>query len=234
MYWFEISDLVEHFSFYKGNSDTVSLHIHAHFPFLRVCEYFHDLSIQRGRETFWAPPASATVAKSLQSYWTLCDPRDSNPPGSAVPGILQARTLQWVAISFNAWTWKVKGKSLSRVRLLATPWTAAHQTSPSMGFSRQEYWSGVPLPSPRPSLTPKTSSCCLDFNLKAPGPSVLGKICIISSHKILTQLHLKQQSNLTNHIIEITTFGSRASTKSLACILACILSISPCNFLSLS
>ena len=80
---------------------------------------------------------------------TLCDPRDGSPPGSPVPGILQARTLEWVAISFsNAWKWKVKGKSLSRVRLLVTPWTAAYPAPPSMGFSRQEYWSGVPLPSP--------------------------------------------------------------------------------------
>ena len=80
----------------------------------------------------------------------LCDPIDGSPPGSPTPGILQARTLEWVAISFsNAWKWKVKVKSLSRVRLLATPWTAAHQAPLSMGFSRQEYWSGVPLPSPR-------------------------------------------------------------------------------------
>ena len=78
----------------------------------------------------------------------LCDPIDSSPPGYPIPGILQARTLEWVAISFSsAWKWKVKGKSLSRVWLLATPWTAAHQAPPSMGFSRQEYWSGVPLPS---------------------------------------------------------------------------------------
>ena len=92
---------------------------------------------------------AAAAAKSLQSCPTLCDPIDGSPPGSPVPGILQARTLQWVAISFsNAWKWKVKVKSLSRVQLLATPWTAAYQASPSMGFSRQEYWSGVPLPSP--------------------------------------------------------------------------------------
>ena len=87
------------------------------------------------------------AAKSLQSCPTLCDPVDGSPPGSTIPGILQARTLEWVAISFsNAWKWKVKGKSLSRVRLLATPWTAAHQAPLPMGFSRQEYWSGVPLP----------------------------------------------------------------------------------------
>ena len=79
----------------------------------------------------------------------LCDPIDGNPPGSPVAGILQARTLEWVAISFsNAWKWKVKVKLLSRVWPSATPWTAAYQASPSMGFSRQEYWSGVPLPSP--------------------------------------------------------------------------------------
>ena len=86
------------------------------------------------------------TAKSLQSCPTLCDPIDGSPPGSPVPGILQVRTLEWVAISFsNAWKWKVKVKSLSRVQLLATPWTAAYQAPPSMGFSRQEYWSGVPL-----------------------------------------------------------------------------------------
>ena len=92
--------------------------------------------------------AAAAAAKSPQSYPTLCDPIDGSPPGSPVPGILHARTLEWVAISFsNAWKWKVKVKSLSHVRLLATPWTAAHQGPPSMGFSRQEHWSGVPLPS---------------------------------------------------------------------------------------
>ena len=94
-------------------------------------------------------PAAAAAAKSLQSCLTLCDPRDGSPPGSPVPGILQARTLEWVAISFsNAGKWKVKVKSLSRVWVLATPWTSAYQAPPSMGFSRQEYWSGVPLPSP--------------------------------------------------------------------------------------
>ena len=94
---------------------------------------------------FWH--AAAAAAKSLQPCPTLCDPTDSSPPNSPVPGILQARTLEWVAISFsNAWKWKVKVKSLSRVRPSATPWTEAHQAPPSMGFSRQEYWSGVPLP----------------------------------------------------------------------------------------
>ena len=82
----------------------------------------------------------SAAAKSLQSCLTLCNPIDGSPPGSPVPGILQARTLEWVSISSsNAWKWKVKVKSLSRVRLLATPWTAAYQAPPSMGFSRQEY-----------------------------------------------------------------------------------------------
>ena len=97
---------------------------------------------------------TAAAAKSLQSCPTLCDPIDGSPPGFPVPGILQARTLEWVAISFsNAWKWKVKVKSLSRVQLLGTPWTAAYQAPPSVGFSRQEYWSGVPLPSPNEYTT---------------------------------------------------------------------------------
>ena len=92
---------------------------------------------------------AAAAAKSLQSCPTLCDPIDGSPPGFPVPGMLQARTLEWVAISFsNAWKWRVKVKSLSHVQLPATPWAAAYQAPLSMGFSRQEYWSGVPLPSP--------------------------------------------------------------------------------------
>ena len=105
--------------------------------------------------TIWATreilpsPAAAAAAKSLQSYLTLCNPIDGSLPGSPVPEILQARTLEWVAISFsNTWKWKVKVKSLSHVRLFVIPWTAAYQAPPSMGFSRQEYWSGVPSPSP--------------------------------------------------------------------------------------
>ena len=92
--------------------------------------------------------AAAAAAKSLQSCPILCDPIDGSPGGSPIPGILQARTLEWVAISLsNAGKWKVRVKSLSRVRLLATPWTAAYQAPPPMGFSRQEYWSRVPVPS---------------------------------------------------------------------------------------
>ena len=87
-------------------------------------------------------------AQSLSSV-RLCNSMHCSLPGSSVHGILQARTLEWVAISFsNAWKWKVKVKSLSRVWLFVTPWTAAYQAPPSMGFSGQEHWSGVPLPSP--------------------------------------------------------------------------------------
>ena len=101
-------------------------------------------------DLYFYVPAATAAAKSLQSCLTLCHPINSSPPGSPGPGILQARTLEWVAISFsNEWKRKVKVKLLSPVGLLATPWTVApHQAPPSMGFSRQEYWSGVPLPSP--------------------------------------------------------------------------------------
>ena len=98
------------------------------------------------------------LRKLLQSCLTLCDPIDSSPPGSPAPGILQARTLEWVDISFsNAWKWKVKVKSLSCVWPSATPWTEAYQAPPSMGFSSQEYWSGVPL---QEKLKSKKMSMC--------------------------------------------------------------------------
>ena len=100
--------------------------------------------------------SAAAAAKSLQLCPTLCDPIDGSPPGSPLPGILQARTLKWVAISFsNAWEWKGKVKSLSRVRLLVTPWTAVYQAPPSMGFSRQEYW----CQEPARESPPTTRSC---------------------------------------------------------------------------
>ena len=125
------------------------------FPFL---QHFWNLLMKT---------IAAVAAKSLQSCPTLCDPIDGSPPGSAVPGILQPRTLEWVAISFSsAWKWRVKVKLLSRVRLLATPWTAAHQAPPFMGFPRQEYWSGVPLPSPN-YLSECVANSCWFTNLKA-------------------------------------------------------------------
>ena len=117
---------------------------------------------------FFSFPAAAAAAASLQSCPTLCDPIDSGPPGSPVPGILQARTLEWVAISFSkAWKWKVNVKSLSRVWLFETPWTAAHQAPPPTGFSRQEYWSGVPLPSPFISWETTINKSCSHGDLIA-------------------------------------------------------------------
>ena len=101
-------------------------------------------------ETFWLSQLGVVVMvlllllSLLQSCPTLCDPRDGSPPGSPVPGILQARTLEWVAISFsNAWKWKVKVKSLTHVWLLATPWTAAYQAPPSMGFFQARALTGM-------------------------------------------------------------------------------------------
>ena len=96
---------------------------------------------------------SENESEVAQSYPTFSNPRDCSPPGSSVHGIFPARALEWGAISFsNAWKWKMKVKSLSRVRLLATPWAAAHQAPPSMGLSRQEHWSGSPVPPPGPNI----------------------------------------------------------------------------------
>ena len=137
-----------YFSLHFTQAPEVTLVIKVQFP--HPCEtagwgFCHNTAEEHG----YVCSAAAAAAKSLQSCPTLCDPIHGSPPGSPVPGILQARTLEWVAISFsNAWKWKVKVKSLSCVWLVATAWTAAHQAPPSMGFSRQEYWSGLPLPSP--------------------------------------------------------------------------------------
>ena len=103
----------------------------------------------KGNQSWILIKRTDAAAKLLQSCPTVCNPIDGSPPDSSISGILQARTLEWAAISFsNAWKWKVKVKSLSCVWFLATAWTAALQAPLSMGFSRQEYWSGVPLPSP--------------------------------------------------------------------------------------
>ena len=102
------------------------------------------------------------AAKSLQSCPTLCDPIDGSPPGSPIPGILQTRTLEWVAISFsNVWKWRVRVKLLSCVQLFVTPWTGSYQAPPPLGFSRQEYWSGVPLPSPLRAISMAKMKVCL-------------------------------------------------------------------------
>ena len=148
---------------------------------------------------------AAAAAKSLQSWPTLYDPIDGSPPGSPSPGILQARTLGWVAISFsNAWKWKVKVKSLSRVRLLAALWTAAHQAPPSMGFSRQENWSGVPLPSLEPSSCrhPNIWACfpvsdhagqrvCLACTVTCVHPLQVVAVLCTSLYRVQQHLHFK-------------------------------------------
>ena len=131
----------------------------------KLCPTLCDLMAccRPGLPVLHYPITAAAAAKSLQLCLTLCDPMDCSLPGFSVHGILQARTLEWVAISFsNVCKWKVKVKSLSRVWLLATPWTAAYQAPPSMGFSRQQYWSGVPLPSPILSLV-CSNSCPLSW-----------------------------------------------------------------------
>ena len=123
--------------------------------------YLHKSIPRREAHSKWAhinilsiiSHAAAAAAKSLQSCPTLCNPIDGSPPGSPVPGILQARTLEWVVISFsNAWKWKVKVKLLSRVRLFGTPWTAAYQAPPPWDFpGKSTAWGGVPLSSPNSS-----------------------------------------------------------------------------------
>ena len=112
---------------------------------LNIRKFTVHVLLKPGLENF---AAAAAAAKSRQSCPTLCNPIDGIPPGFPVPGILQARTLEWVAFSFsNAWKWKVKYEVAQSCPTLATTWTAAYQAPPSMGFSRQKYWSGVPLPS---------------------------------------------------------------------------------------
>ena len=140
------------FSFQQLHELVVSLL----FPIFRYSDEVTEAQSLGASESYcWAQYlfptcfAACCTAKSLQSCPTLWDPINGSPPGSPIPGILQARTLEWVAIFFsNAWKWKVKVKSLSHIWLVVTPWTAAYQAPPSMGFSRQEYWSRVPLPSP--------------------------------------------------------------------------------------
>ena len=124
---------------------------------LRLNQHFY---IYFGISMLISTKSPTAAAKLLQSCLTLCDTIESSPPGSPIPGILQARVLEWVAISFsNAWKWKVKVKSFSCVQPVATPSTAAYQAPLSMGFSRQEYWSGLPLPSPQKVLEQFYSDC---------------------------------------------------------------------------
>ena len=143
--------------------------------------------------------AAAAAAKSLQSCLTLCDPIDGSPPGSPIPGILQARTMEWVAISFsNTWKWKGKVKSLSRVWLFSTPWTVAHQAPPSMGFPRQEYWSGVPLPSlvvgiQHSDFTPSKIIIKYWLYFLCYTSSLYSFCCLLSQSSILTLLNCTEE-----------------------------------------
>ena len=135
----------------------------SHFSHVRLCAtpwtaaHQAPPSLGFSKQEHWSGlpfPSQCMKVKSesevAQSCPTLCDLVDCSLPCSSIHGILKARILEWVAISFsNVWKWKVKGKSLSHVWLFVTSWTAAHQAPLPMGFSRQEYWSGVPLPSPK-------------------------------------------------------------------------------------
>ena len=103
------------------------------------------MTVHKPKTNLRLVPLLVAAAKSLPTSLTLCSPIDGSPQ-APFPGVLQARTLEWVVISFSAWKWKVKVKSLSHVWLFTTPWTATYQAPPSMGCSRQEYWSGLPLP----------------------------------------------------------------------------------------
>ena len=147
-----------------------------------------NICIRKNWIAFWASRYySVTAAKSLQSCPTLCDPIDGSPPGSPVPGILQARTLEWVAIAFsNAWKWKVKVKSLSCVRLFSTPWIVAHQALVSMGFSKQEYWIGLPfLPSedlPHPVIKPASPAWAGRLFTTEPAGKPIGECQFIPIH----------------------------------------------------
>ena len=143
-YW-ESADVEWQLSCWRGVSQVARRRLHPSLSWFYL--YLPHFSFLKYFKLFFGYAAAAAAAKSLQSCPTLCDPIDRSPPGFLVPEILQARTLEWTAISFsNAWKWKVKVKSLRRVWLFVTPWTAAHQAPPPMGFSRQEYWSGGAIP----------------------------------------------------------------------------------------
>ena len=159
--------------------------------------------------------SAAAAAKSLQSCPTLCDPIDGSPPGSPVPGILQARALEWVAISFsNAWKWKVK--SLSRVWPLVTPWTVAYQAPPSMRFSRQEYWSGLPFPSPvKHTKWPNYEYKPRFVYTKAHVISIMSQgLWIISQEVFPESLSFKRKRGVAYHSIDIISRSVKPATQS--------------------
>ena len=174
-----MSDLIPEIVFLKHFLDSVITHTRKLW-FIQSLPHTHKNKL--ALKSFSSVPL-AKFAKSLQSCLTLCDPIDGSPQGSPIPGILQARTLEWVAISFsNVWKWKVKVKSLSRVGLSVTPWIAAYQDPPTMGFSRQKYWSGVPLPSPSVPLVMSNSVLPLGLQHdRLPCPSPTLRACSDSS-----------------------------------------------------
>ena len=133
--------MVVNFNEVPEDSESVLSYFHSFslfFPALVIFTILSFSSLSSSSASVFlllVPSAAAAAAKSLQSCLTLCDPMDGSPPGFPIPGILQARTLEWVAISFsNAWKWKVKVKLFSRVRLFVTPWTVAYQAPLSMDF----------------------------------------------------------------------------------------------------
>ena len=144
--WFRTSMVMFYFLCYKSHPYILKIYRKLS---LILKAFYKCLILFCSTLFLFSPSQIHTTHYTAAACPTLCDPVDSSPPGSPVPGILQARTLEWGAISFsNLGKWKVKAKSLSRVRLFATPWAAAYRAPLSMGFSRQEHWSGVPLPSP--------------------------------------------------------------------------------------
>ena len=174
-----------------------------------ICKWLNEIFL---KATMMSLLCYQFAAKSLQSCPTLCDPRDGSPPGSPIPGILQARTLEWVAISFsNAWKWNVKVKSLSHARLLATPWTAAYQAPPSLGFSRQEYWSGMPLPSPPTLFTSSQKQEHICTRLKIPGstyiPNPLPSVSQIA-YKVTSNEACKVDGSVKIHYHQWTQISS--------------------------
>ena len=172
-----------------------------------------------------ATSSAAPSAKSLQSCPTLWDPRDDSPPGSPIPGILQARTLEWIATAFsNAWKWKVKVKLLSHVWLLATPWTAACQAPSSMGFPRQEYWSGVPLSSPQWNVSHKKEwnkaichkkSGTKDYHTKSDkeGPTSYGITYMWNLRKWYKWSYLQNTNRLTDLENELWSVGAEGRNR---------------------
>ena len=156
---------------------------------------------------------AAAAAKSLQSCLTLCNPIDS-PPGSSVPGILQARILEWVAISFsNACTHTLS--RFSRVRLCETLWTAAHQAPLFLGFSRQEYLSGLPFPSPKEMLF---NPFCALFSCKQRVDIYRHEILSLHNQGRMMKKHKKGERQRMFKMPRVGSHSQFSSVQSLSCV----------------